>query len=166
MKDRIVPHSIRFTLKTLISFFLLIFLSNVETFAQPSDTALINVRNFRIKKKRILSLQSPIENYQDIVVKSNDTHYYLKKEAFVGVDSIDLKINMKNQIEKVTCFYDSLTTFKDIVKAFDDHLKYKAKQTKSENIRKAKWEDKNTMFEIIETKSGKKRQVYCEITGK
>ena len=135
-------------------------------FTQPSDTALINVRNFKIKKKRIVSLQAPIENFKDITIKSNDTHYYLKKETFAGVDSIDLEINNAKRIEKVSCFYDSLTTYKSIVKAFNKHLKYKGKGTKFENKRSTTWEDKSTLFEIIEVRTGNKKKVYCEINDK
>ena len=150
-------------MRKYLRFVFVVFICQCSVYSQISDTALINVRNFRIKKKRIVSIQAPIDVLKDITIKSNDNHYYLIKGAFVGVDSIDLKVDSTNRIEKVTCFYDSLTTYKYIVKAFNKHLKYKGKKTKFENKRSTTWEDKSTLFEIIEVRTGNKRKVYCEI---
>src|SRR5437588_821516 len=105
-------------MKKNLCFIFVLFISYFSACSQVNDTALYNVRNFHIKKKRIVSIQAPIDGLKDIALKSNDNHYYLKKEAFAGVDSIDLEVNNANQIAMVTCFYDSVTTYKYIVKAF------------------------------------------------
>src|ERR1700758_669784 len=141
-------------MKILFTVIILAISSGPGLIAQESDTAINKMRSFRIRNKILISLQEPIENLKEITIKSKADHYYLKKGTFGGTDSIDIRINEKNQIANVTFFYDTVSTYSYEIDLFNKHLNLIGKETQHNSGKRkskiTKWEDKFTVFEMIE----------------
>jgi len=156
-------------MKIIIPSIVFVLFFQFKVIAQVSDTAINKMRSVRIKGNKI-ELQLPIEKLKDITVKSNADHYYLKKGTFGGADSIDIKITKNKQITCISFFYDTVSTYEYEVNLFNKHLNLigKEAQLKSgkKKIKTTKWEDKYTMFEMIEVREGNKWKLHSVITDK
>ena len=138
--------------------------------SQVNDTAINKMRTFRIRNKVVIGLQAPIDKLKEITVKSKVGHYYLKKGAFGGTDSIDIQVNKNNQIVNVSFFYDTVSTYSYEVDLFNKHLNLVGKETQltegKKKIKTTKWEDKFTVFEMIEIRECNKWKLHSVITDK
>jgi len=149
---------------------ILILLSEFVAIAQVNDTSLNKLRSVRIRNGNKITLQSTIKKHWGITVKSSTDHYYLKKGTFGGTDSIDIEVNKKNQTTTVSFFYDTVSTYDYEVNLFNKHLNLIGKESqlmsKNSTMKVTKWEDKLSVFEMVEVKTGDKWQLYSIIFDK
>jgi len=148
----------------------LLLLGQLSILAQVSDTAINKMRSFRIREKRIVSLQAPIDRLKEITIKSNSEHFYLKRGTFGGTDSIDIEVNKANQITAVSFFYDTVSTYQYEVDLFNKHLNLTGKEfqyvSNGSSMKVTKWQDKFTVFEMVEIRTGNKWRIYSVIFDK
>jgi hypothetical protein len=138
-----------------------------------NDTLLKYFRVTNLSKGKI-ALQANIETVKDIVEKDDAEHYHLKKESYDIADSIGLEVNKSNQIISITFRYDyspeysNDTAYIHELHKFQKIIGSKGKEFKTSYKGKSvivnKWEDKKTIFELVEvTKNGKKQKVYSTL---
>jgi hypothetical protein len=156
-------------MKSILSvLFTLVFLSQfVICQMTERDTVFNRFRSVNIQNKRSISLQSSIDNIKDAVIKSSYDHYYLKQGSFIRADSVDIEVNNNNLVVAITFFYD--TTYNSIKILYDKPLgtgKEFFFSSEAFSLKATKWEDKLTVFELIEFASNGQVQVYSVIFDK
>lgn len=138
-----------------------------------NDTMLKHFRVTHLSKGKI-ALEANIETVKDIVVKDNAGHYHLKKESFANADSIGIEVNKSNQIVAITFQYDYAPEFSNDTAYIHELHKFqkimgtKGKEfkanSKGRSVTVNKWEDKKTIFELVEVVvNGKKQKVYSTL---
>jgi len=155
-------------MKMLLSLFTCLFLiSHSNAQMTERDTVFSRFRSINIQNSQNISLQSDISSIKDVAIKSSYDHYYLKPGSFIRADSIDIEVNLDNKVLAITFFYDTSYTYKKSIynkplgagKEFlfsSEDLTFKCTQ----------WEDKLTVFELVEVTSKGKVQVYSVIFDK
>lgn len=136
--------------------------------AQQSDTMLNALRSTRIHKGNRISLQANIEKLKEISFLTSSNHYNLKKGNFGGADSIDIEVDNKNLISAVSFLYD--TAYEYEKGHYVDWLKTPGKEytygSDKMKIRATRWEDKRTVYELVEVVQGNRAMVYSTIFDK
>lgn len=157
-------------MKTIITAIIFVMFFQFTSEAQVNDTAINKMRTFKIRNGNTVSLQAPIDKLKEITVKSKPDHYYLKKGTFGGTDSIDIQVNKNKQIIAVSFFYDTVSTYSYEVDLFNKHLNLIGKENQvnsgKKKIKTTKWEDKFTVFEMVEIKEGNKWKLHSVLTTK
>jgi hypothetical protein len=141
-----------------------------------SDTLLSAFRSVNISKGKKVKLQASMTELTEISKKVNKNLYILNKEAFNYVDSLGIEVDDKNKIIALTFLYgyDSAYVHEEVY--YHEQKKYKKLiaaegkeyKFKSDNfsIRVNRWEDKETIYELIETIKNGKLMVYSRIFDK
>ncbi len=155
--------------QTLTSLLFFLF-SNVML--SQNDTILKLFRTTFLGKQKI-SLQSNISTLTGFAIKSNSSNYYLKKGSFGIADSIGLEINNAQQIISIlfvynyapdysndTAYIHELRKYQELINSKGREYKY---FSKSRSIKVTKWEDKATIFELVEVITNGKIEIYSVI---
>ncbi len=145
-----------------------IFLISISCYSQLSDTALNPLRSTRIQKGNRITLQTDIGKLKDISFKTGEGHYNLKKGVFGGADSIDIEVNKDNLICAVSFLYDTAYEYEkghyvDWLKTPGKEFQFLAEKIK---IRDTRWEDKRTIYELVEIVKDDKTMVYSTVFDK
>lgn len=156
--------------------FTIFFLSlSICGFAQ-SDSLLKAFRSTSIENGNKVILQSDINELLEICIRKNNNIFSLKKGTYRYVDSIGIEVNDNNKIIALTFLYgyDSSLVHEPVY--FHEQKKYfiffqgdgKHYDFKSANfsISVTKWEDKSTIFELVETIINNKTTVYSRLFDK
>lgn len=145
-------------------------------FSQRNDTLLKDLRLVNIDKGKTIILQGDIVSLSESVIRSAKTFYYLKKGSFIRADSIGIETDDKNKIIALTFLYgyDSASVKEPVfiheLKKYQKFFQANGKQYEFKSdlfsIRVNRWEDKTTIFELIETNRNGKLTVYSRIFDK
>lgn len=141
------------------------FLTSSVTAQNDSLLHLFRVLHLADKK---INLQDNINKYADIVVKTDPTHYHLKKGSYGIADSIDIEVNAANQITAFRFFYNYEPEFSNDTAYIHELHKYQkiinspgreyVFTSKQISIKATKWEERQTIYELLEVMiNGKKR---------
>jgi len=148
---------------------LMIFLICAGTaFSQQSDTMLNPLRSTRIHKGSRIALQANINTLKDISFQTSAGHYNLKKGTFGGADSVDIEVSKNNLICAVSFLYDTAYEYEkghyvDWLKTPGKEYSYNSDKMK---VKATKWEDKRTIYELVEVTQGTRITVYSTIFDK
>ena len=152
----------KYILATVIS--LLLYIN--ESFSQLNDSLLVAFRSVNIDKGIKMRLQADVKGLSDITIKDRKNIYHLKKGSYIFVDSIGIEVNDKSKIIALTFLYGYDSNYvheqvyfheqKKYRKLLQDEGKIYEYKTDMLSIKVTRWEDKSTIFELIETiKEGK-----------
>lgn len=140
-----------------------------------NDTILQLFRTTYLGKQKI-TLQANIATIKDMVVRSDNNHYYLKKGTFGIADSMGIEVNSAQQIISILFTYEYAPDYSNDTAYIHELHKYqqlinsKGREyqyiSKSKSIKVTRWEDKGTIFELIETRINNKTQAYSVIFDK
>lgn len=131
------------------------------------DTVFNRFRSITIQNKQSISLQSKIESIKEFVAKTTDDHYCLKKGSFVRADSIDIEVDLDKKILAIAFFYD--TTYVSKKSIYNKPLGAGREFlfcSESFTFKATQWEDKLTIFELIEVVLMGEVKVYSVIFDK
>lgn len=156
-------------MKSTFSFSILFLFITQLTVAQMTerDTVFNRFRSIKIQNNQNISLQSSIESIKDVTVESTGDHYCLKKGSFIRADSIDIEINLDRRILAIAFFYD--TTYASKKSIYNKPLgagKEFLFSSESFTFKATQWEDKLTIFELVEVVLKGEVKVYSVIFDK
>ena len=135
--------------------------------SQTNDSLLKEFRSITIQNGQKINLQTNIDKLKDVVIKSTKYNYYLKKGTFIRSDSINIEVDKHNLIIAIYFNYDTTYNFlkglyfKSIGNG--EEFNYSSKR---ETIRVTKWEDNQTIFELVEIKENGTTKTYSKIFDK
>lgn len=149
------------------------FISLGNILYSQNDTMLKHFRVTSLLSGKI-ELQANIATIKDIAVKHDAMRYHLKKESFTIADSIGIEVNNENKIVSITFRYDYApeysndTAYIHELHKFQKIIGSKGKEFKAsyngKSVTVTKWEDKKTIFELVEEIiNGKKQKVYSTL---
>jgi hypothetical protein len=146
----------------------LLIASGLYGFCQQNDTLLRDLRFVPIKGRSNIKLQDNAESIKDISYKTAPGHYNLKKGSLPMSDSVDIEVNQNNQIIAVSFRYDTTYSYQKAYCAryFNAPLKSRQIEGADLEMKISRWEDKKTVFELVEMKKGDKPLVYATIFDK
>jgi hypothetical protein len=147
---------------------------NSELFAQ--DSLLAAFRSVHISNGKDVGLSTNIVEIKNISRKIDAENFVLNRDAFNYVDSFGIEVNQKNQIIALTFHYGYDSAYVQESVFFHEQKKYRKMLSangkeygfKSDNlsVRVNKWEDKSTIYELIEYISKGQLTVYSRIFDK
>lgn len=159
-----------------IKFALVFFmLSSCSFLFSQNDTILKLFRSTLLGKQKI-TLQSNVSTIKGYAIKSDNNHYFLKKGTYGIADSIGIEVNSVQQIISIlftyeyapeysndTAYIHELHKYQKLINSKGREYQYTSKNI---SIKVTKWEDKGTIFELIETRIDNKTQAYSVIFDK
>ena len=141
-----------------------------------NDTMMKHFRTVHIAKGREIPLQGSIDKLKDITRKIHCDYYSFKSGAFGVADSMAVEVDKSGKIVGIIACYDyapefsndtayihELHKFQKIIHSDGTEFQYKSK---FRTVTVTKWENENTVFELIEMNINNKKNCYSVIFDK
>lgn len=138
-----------------------------------NDTMLKYFRTTMLQGKQTISMQESVLKLKDVTVKVDNHNYYLKKGVFGVADSVAIEVNNEQKIIALSFFYDYAPDYSNDTAYIHELRKYykimnsKGKEfhytVKDKSINVTKWENKNTIFELVELTINGRVRVYSTV---